>query len=187
MESLAGSHGGFPLRFRFLFIMVARSAFNPFPPIAFMKLLDYLDPSHIALNLGGSDKEEVLSALVKVVADQGTIAKPGLLFDSLMEREELGSTGIGHGVAIPHCRSKELTQPVVVFGRTESDVNFESIDGKAARIFFLLVAPENGENEHLHLLAKIARLMRDAVIRERLLALQTPAEVLELLGLHDLE
>ena len=152
-----------------------------------MKLLDYLDPSHIALKLGGVNKEEVLSALVKVMADQGTIARPGPLFDSLMEREELGSTGIGHGVAIPHGRSKELTQPVVVFGRTETEVNFESIDGKAARIFFLLVAPENGENEHLHLLAKIARLMRDAVIREQLLALQTTSEVLELLGQHDLE
>lgn len=152
-----------------------------------MKLLDYLHPSHIALQLGGENKEEVLSALVKVMADQGTIAKPGTLFDSLMEREALGSTGIGHGVAIPHARSKEITQPVVVFGRTELDVNFDSIDGKAARIFFLLVAPENGENEHLHLLAKIARFMRDAVIREKLLAFQSPAEILELLGQRDLE
>ena len=152
-----------------------------------MKLLDYLELSHIALKLGGDDKEGVLSALVKVMADQGTIAKPERLLDALMEREELGSTGIGHGVAIPHGRSKELTQPVVVFGRTEAEVNFASIDGKAARIFFLLVAPENGENEHLHLLAKIARLMRDAVIREQLLGLETPAEVLELLGRHDLK
>lgn len=179
--------GRFPPRCRFLFITVARTALNPLPPTAFMKLLDYLDPSHIALELSGDNKEEVLSALVKVMADQGTITKPGLLFDSLMEREELGSTGIGNGVAIPHGRSKELTQPVVVFGRTDAEVNFESIDGKTARIFFLLVAPETGENEHLHLLAKIARLMRDALIREQLLALQTPAEVLELLGRHDLE
>ena len=175
------------LGFRFLSLTVARTAFNPLPPIAFMKLLDYLDPSHIELKLGGDNKEEVLRALVQVMADQGTIAKPGHLLDSLMEREELGSTGIGHGVAIPHCRSKELARSVVVFGRTEAEVNFASIDGQTARIFFLLVAPENGENQHLHLLAKIARLMRDAAIRERLLALQAPPEVLELLGLHDLE
>lgn len=179
--------GWFPLRRRFLFITVARTTLNPLPPTAFMKLLDYLDPSHIALKLAGDNKEEVLKALVKVMADQGTIAQPGLLLDALMEREELGSTGIGHGVAIPHGRSKELARPVVVFGRTDSEVDFESIDGKTARIFFLLVAPENGENEHLHLLAKIARLMRNALIREQLLALKTPAEVLELLGRHDME
>lgn len=150
-----------------------------------MKLLEYLEPTNIALHLTGESKDEVLSALVAVLVGQGSITHSEPLLGALREREGLGSTGIGHGVAIPHARSKEVSRPVVVFGRSDAEVNFDSIDGKVARLFFLLVAPENGVNEHLHLLAKIARLMRDASTREKLLLLDSPADVLELLGQHD--
>lgn len=147
-----------------------------------MKLLDYLDPSLIDLHLQGRTKEQVLSSLVGLLADHGHITHRDELLESLLEREGLGSTGIGHGVAIPHGRCVDLAQPAIAFARTDDEVDFDSIDGQPTRMFFLLVAPENGSNEHLHLLARIARLVRDAETREQLLAMDSTEQVLALLG-----
>jgi fructose-specific phosphotransferase system IIA component len=145
-----------------------------------MKLLDYLDPALIDLHLQGATKEQILSNLVQLLAQRGKIQRIDTLLESLMEREGLGSTGIGHGVAIPHGRSRDVAAPAIAFARSEQEVDFDSIDGQPTRIFFLLVAPENGSNEHLHLLAKIARLMRDSETRESLLTLESGQQVLDL-------
>ncbi|MDH5753494.1 MAG: PTS sugar transporter subunit IIA [Deltaproteobacteria bacterium] len=145
-----------------------------------MNLMDYFDKSSINLALNGSSKEEILSELVDILVDKGVVSTKEKLYNSLLEREGLGSTGIGHGVAIPHGRSPELDQPAVALGRSVADVDFDAIDGHPTRIFFLLVAPENGTTQHLHLLAKIARLMKDAKTRKSLMEVQTPEEVLEL-------
>lgn len=150
-----------------------------------MKLLDYLEPALIDLHLSGRTKEEVLSNLVGLLAGQGKIQQRDALLESLLEREGLGSTGIGHGVAIPHGRCKDLAHPAIAFARSDHEVDFDSIDGEPTRIFFLLVAPENGSTEHLHLLARIARLMRDAATREQLLAMESGEQVLELFGARE--
>lgn len=147
-----------------------------------MNLLDYLDPASINLHMSSSSKEGVLSELVELVANTGSVTTKELLQDSLLEREGLGSTGIGHGVAIPHGRCAELTDPVIAFGRSNEDVNFDAIDGQPTRLFFLLVAPENGTTQHLHLLARIAKLMKVAETREQLLKLESVDEVLALLN-----
>ncbi len=146
-----------------------------------MFLMDYLQKNAINLALKSTSKERILSELVNILVENGIIQRQEDLLTALMEREGLGSTGIGHGVAIPHARSDEITQPAVVFGRSETEVDFDSVDGQPARIFFLLVAPENGETDHLHLLAKIARLVKDAQIREQLLDLDSPEAVVELI------
>jgi fructose-specific phosphotransferase system IIA component len=150
-----------------------------------MKLLDYLDPALIDLHLQGHTKEQILGNLVGLLAAHGRIQRRDALLEALLEREGLGSTGIGHGVAIPHGRCGDLSQPAIAFARSEQEVDFDSIDGLPTRIFFLLVVPENGSNEHLHLLAKIARLMRDAATRERLLAMDSTEQVLELFGAQE--
>lgn len=147
-----------------------------------MKLLDFLDSSLIDLHLSGTSKEQVLGRLVDLLINAGLVKQRDALLDALMEREGLGSTGIGHGVAIPHARTGELSKPAVAFARAEQEVDFDSIDGQPTRLFFLLVAPENGSNDHLHLLAKIARLMRDASTRERLLDVSGNEDVLSLLA-----
>lgn len=144
-----------------------------------MLLQDYLKAGAIRLGLKSATKEQVLADLVAVLVEAGTIADGPELLATLMEREGLGSTGIGHGVAIPHGRSKELAGPALALGRSETAIDFDSIDGEPARLFFLLVAPENGGNDHLHLLAKIARLVKDAKARTTLLELETPAQVAE--------
>ncbi len=150
-----------------------------------MHLLDYIDPARIDLHLEGGSKEEVLARLVELLVANGTVQHKDELLASLLEREGLGSTGIGHGVAIPHGRSRDLAQPAIAFARCEREVDFDAIDGQPTRMFFLLVAPENGSNEHLHLLAKIARLMRDASTREQLLQMDSVEQVLELFRAFD--
>jgi fructose-specific phosphotransferase system IIA component len=147
-----------------------------------MKLLDYLDSALIELHLQGDTKEQILDNLVGLLAKRGKIQRRDALLESLMEREGLGSTGIGHGVAIPHGRCRDVSKPAIAFARSEREVDFDSIDGQPTRIFFLLVAPENGSNEHLHLLAKIARLMRDSATRELLLTLDSTEQVMDLFG-----
>jgi fructose-specific phosphotransferase system IIA component len=150
-----------------------------------MKLLNYLDRSSIDLDLKGQTKEQVLSELVSLLVSKGFIKNGETLYESLLEREGLGSTGIGHGVAIPHGRCPEVAQPAIVFGRTREAIDFDAIDGQPSRLFFLLVAPENGSAAHLHLLAKIARLVKHAETRERLLTTDSPDQVLELIQGQD--
>ncbi|MDH4246343.1 MAG: PTS sugar transporter subunit IIA [Deltaproteobacteria bacterium] len=145
-----------------------------------MNLLDFLDPGAINLNLTGKDKETILSELVDILVARGMVNSKDTLVASLLEREALGSTGIGHGVAIPHGRSAELKNTVMALGRSHADVNFDAIDGQPTRLFFLLVAPENGTTQYLNVLAKIARLMKDAGSRKLLLEAQTPQQVLEM-------
>ena len=146
-----------------------------------MKLSEFVEPGWINLDLPGETKDGVLSALVNVLAEGGVIQQPAPLLNSLREREGLGSTGITHGVAIPHGRSPEISRPTLVIARSRAEVDFEAMDGEPTRLFFLLVAPENGASEHLHILARIARLVRHADCRNRLLTVQTPAEVLSIL------
>ena len=146
-----------------------------------MKLLEFLDADAINLNLKGTGKEAILGELVDILVKKGAVKSKPSLVASLIEREALGSTGIGHGVAIPHGRSAELETTVMAMGRSKQDVNFDAIDGQPTRLFFLLVAPENGTTQYLHVLAKVARLMKDEGSRRKLLESETPEQVLELI------
>lgn len=146
-----------------------------------INLLEYLDGPTIDLDLEASSKSEVLARLVDILVRNNILPADNSLLDALTEREGLGSTGIGHGVAIPHGRTAQIGKPTVVLGRTRQPIDFDAIDGQPTRLFFLLVAPENGNNDHLYLLAKIARLMKDSDTRAKLLLAETPETALELL------
>jgi len=146
-----------------------------------MPILKYLDPAAIDFGLKAQNREEVIRELAAILHRAGKIENPAALVEALLERESLGSTGIGHGVAIPHARSKEIGQTVIAIGRAETPVEFDAIDGKPTRLFFLLVAPQGGDNEHLFTLAKIARLIKDAKVREKLLNIESPQALLELI------
>jgi len=115
--------------------------------------------------------------------------KPQLDRDRLMavllERERLGSTGIGDGIAIPHGKMRDLDQLVLSFGRSSQGVDFESMDGKPVHLFFLLVAPENCAGIHLRALAKIARLLKNGTVRKKLGNVQGREEVYSVIQLED--
>jgi PTS system nitrogen regulatory IIA component len=149
-----------------------------------MKIMDIIDIDLINANLKARNKREVLGELADMVAK-----KEGLeirtLVPVLEEREKLGSTGIGDGIAIPHGKLRGLKKLVASFGRSSKGVDFESIDGKPAHLFFLLMAPENTAGMHLKALARISRLLKDTKFRERLLESKTTQEVYKVLQEED--
>jgi nitrogen PTS system EIIA component len=138
-----------------------------------MKILDILPKESIISELLGRSKREVLEELADALLKQKPQLDAAQVLDVLLERERLGSTGIGDGIAIPHGKIKDLDQLALSFGRSTAGVDFESMDGKPAHFFFLLVAPENCAGIHLRALAKIARFLKNSSIRKRLGAVQT--------------
>ena len=98
-----------------------------------------------------------------------------------MERERLGSTGIGDGIALPHGKLRELKRLLISFGRSINGLNFDSIDEEPAYLFFLLLAPENSAGKHLKALAKISRMLKDGNFRRRLMGAKSRAEVYKII------
>lgn len=149
-----------------------------------MKIMDIIDIDLINANLKAHNKREVLGELADMVAKkEGLDIK--VLIPVLEEREKLGSTGIGEGIAIPHGKLRGLKKLVASFGRSAKGINFDSIDGKPAHLFFLLMAPENTAGMHLKALARISRLLKDTKFRGRLLESKTTQEVYKVLQEED--
>jgi PTS system nitrogen regulatory IIA component len=146
-----------------------------------MKILDILPKESIISDLRGRTKREVLEELTDALLKQKPQLNRARVVEVLLERERLGSTGIGDGIAIPHGKVKDLDQLALSFGRSTAGVDFESMDGKPAHFFFLLVAPENCAGIHLRALAKIARLLKNSSVRKRLGVVQTQDEIYTIL------
>jgi PTS system nitrogen regulatory IIA component len=133
-----------------------------------MKILDVLLKEAILPDLKANDKKGVLEELVTPVARIADI-NHDYLVKVLMERERLGSTGIGEGIGIPHGKVKGLESLVLGFGLSKKGVDFDSMDGQPAHIFFLLLTPENSTGLHLKLLARISRILKNEPFKQRLL------------------
>jgi len=133
-----------------------------------MKILDVLPKETILADLKAADKKGILEELVTPVADIAGVSRE-ILLRVLLERERLGSTGIGGGIGIPHGKLKELEKLVLGFGLSRRGVDFESMDGRPTHIFFLLVTPENSTGLHLKLLARISRILKNDWFKERLM------------------
>ncbi len=144
-----------------------------------MKLADYLCESGILMNLTAGDKSEIIRNLVELLTKTTKISDAKNIIEMLEERERLKTTGIGSGIAIPHCKSSEVEEVCIVLGISKEGIDFQSLDGKPAHFFFLLVAPEKGGSEHLKASAKIVRLFREDALKEKLLSLDTSKEVLQ--------
>ena len=134
-----------------------------------MKVLEILNKKAILPELHGSSKTEILTELAAVLAEQNTSIRHEALVEALLEREKLGSTAIGEGIAIPHGKLPGLSSVIAAFGRSTAGVDFNSLDGSPTKLFFLLVAPEDSSGAHLKALARVSRLLRDTGFRERLL------------------
>ncbi len=144
-----------------------------------MKLSDYLCESGISINFAGNSKSEVIKNLVSILSETTQLTNGEKLVEMLEERENLKTTGIGSGIAIPHCKSSNVDKVHIIIGISKEGIDFQSLDNKPANIFFLLVAPETSGSEHLKASAKIVRLFREDSIREELLSLDTSSEVIE--------
>jgi PTS system nitrogen regulatory IIA component len=142
-----------------------------------MKLSEILRPEYIISNLKAHDKKGALEELSGVITDQEPSLNKGYLLQVLLERERLGSTGIGEGIALPHGKVNNLDRLLVSFGRSLEGLSFDSIDDQPAYLFFLLVAPENSAGAHLQALAKISRFLKDSSFRQRLMEAKSNDEI----------
>ena len=138
-------------------------------------------PELIFPDLPATDPEGVLRALAGRVAAAGQVRDGDELFQRLWEREQLGSTGIGQGVAIPHCKLKGLRHGVVAVGLVPAGVDFGAADGQPVKVFFLVVSPAESPAEHLQILAALSRWLKAGGHAGSLLALHDPVEVYDLL------
>lgn len=145
-----------------------------------MKLSDIVRPKKINLNLKAKTKEAVIEELVKMMRLSAPASKT--LVTTLLAREEAGSTGVGHGIAIPHCRSLVLSRVRVVIGRSKAGVPFKSIDRKRAKLFFLVVAPPVGDpSDYLIVLGQIAKVAQRLSKDRRLSKIRTAEELIDLI------
>ena len=145
-----------------------------------MELRQFFTEDAIDLALQGTTKDEILKELIALLKlDEKS---EGMLYKMLKRRENLGSTGIGRGIAIPHCRSLVVNKLRVAFGRKPAGVDFKAIDEKPVFFFFLIVAPPlEVSNQYLPVLGKIAQFSKEPDVPQRLLSLTQPAQFLALL------
>ncbi|HEX9646284.1 MAG TPA: PTS IIA-like nitrogen regulatory protein PtsN [Alphaproteobacteria bacterium] len=125
-----------------------------------MEIERLLSPDAVIANLKATSKKQALQELAKHAAGLTGLAERRI-FDVLLERERLGSTGVGHGVAIPHARMAELDRLFGLFARLEAPIDFDAVDEQPVDLIFLLLAPESAGADHLKALARISRLLRD--------------------------
>ncbi len=145
-----------------------------------MNLASLLDPERVNLDIKGRRKMDVLRGLVAMVKQEEG-ADP--LLQTLLKREELGSTGIGKGIAIPHGRSLLIDKLEIAVGRSTKGIDFNSIDKKPAHLFFLIMAPpQDRGNQYLMILGRVAMVCQELAKKKRLFDPQTPQEFIELVG-----
>ncbi len=134
-----------------------------------MKIDGLLQPEDILPSLAAETKDEALRELAAKVEEHHPLLDRTEVFRVLQERERLGSTGIGDGVAIPHGKLKRAGDLVLAFGRSKSGVDFDALDGRKVHIFFLLIAPEEAFGLHLKMLGRISRILKDPAVRKGLM------------------
>jgi len=152
-----------------------------------MKISEFLNPKAVSAHLKGGSKEEVIDELVGLLINAGAIDKKNKkkVFEVLMAREALGSTAIGQGIAIPHGKCDCVKKLVGCIGISKSGINFDSLDGEPAYIFFLLVAPIDSAGPHLKALARISRLLKDKFIRDSLKAINDDKDIVKIIQQED--
>lgn len=150
-----------------------------------MKLSELIDEDTLLPELKARDKKEVLEELVDALVRREPSIDKKALVKVLLERERLGSTGIGDGVAIPHGKFHGITHPILTLGRSRKGIDFESMDGEPAFLFFLLVAPENSASIHLKALARIAKILKNSSFRKVLMEAAGKRELYQMIIQND--
>jgi len=150
-----------------------------------MKITELLRNEFVLEQLEAKSKKEALAELAGLLAKGKSNCDFGAMLRVLLEREKLGSTGIGGGVAIPHGKLAGLDEILVAFGRSREGISFEALDGKPVHLIFLLMAPENSAGQHLRVLAKISRMLKDGGFRKKLLETRMHADLVRIIAEKD--
>jgi len=152
-----------------------------------MKITDFLSKKAIVMDIQSSKKEDVIKELVEALSEAGEIEKRSRnkIIEALLSRESLGSTAIGQGVAIPHAKSDCVEKLVAAFGLSRKGIDFDSLDGEPAHIFFLLLASQDSAGPHLKALARIARLLKDKYFRDSLRSCEDDKAIIKIINQED--
>lgn len=144
-----------------------------------MKLSRFLREDMVLLDIAARDRDGVLGEMARYLGGRGAINTADLLLSRLMERERMGSTALGSGVAVPHCRVEGLTSPVILLARSRKGVAFDALDGRPVHVFFLLATPPDKPSLNLQALAAVAKLVRQIPsFGKKILRAPTAAEIL---------
>ena len=147
-----------------------------------MKIHTLLSEEMVMPEITSADRNSALEEMVRFLKGKDKIRKDKELFEKLIQREKLGSTAIGDGIAIPHCKLKEAESPLLVLGISRKGVRFEALDGKPTHLFFLVISSPDDPGQSLQILASIAHLVRKAgALQKRILAAKNPRKILEII------
>lgn len=143
------------------------------------ELAEMINPACIELELEGKRKPDIIRELVDLVSRCEDRIDRDCLYDSLMRRESISTTGIGDGIAIPHCMTGQVENTRIAFGRKLDGARFDAVDNKPVSLFFLLVGPEGNPTRHLQVLSKLARYLHDPIFCQKLLDAESAGKVVE--------
>lgn len=144
-------------------------------------LNELLKQNFIIMSLKGNNKEEILRELTDRFYEKGLIEDKNSLFNTLIERENIATTGLGRHVGLPHARTNAVSKLHLVFARSEKGIDFKSLDKKKVFLFFLFVGPDDKNEEYIKILAKLSRLIRIKEVRESLISAKNEDEVLDII------
>lgn len=150
-----------------------------------MKIMDFLNEKAVSANLSATDKKGIIGELVDLLVKAGVIKDKETVVKVLLERESLGSTGIGQGIGIPHGKCDCVKELVSAFGISQKGVNFDALDGEPVHIFFLLLAPTESAGPHLKALARISRLLKDKYFRDMLKGAKDEKAIIKIIRQED--
>jgi len=146
-----------------------------------MRLTDVLKQEYIKIPLIGKDRDSTIEQLIDTLSGMNIIASKRPVFDAVLEREKLMTTGVGNGIAIPHCKHKDSPEFAVSLGVHPGGIDFQAIDKKPVKIVFLLVGPEHNPGLHIKLLSRISRLMSNEELRNQLQKCKSAEQAYELI------
>lgn len=144
-----------------------------------MKVSEYLQEEFCIIDLKSKDKEGAIKEIIDTLDKSSKVSNKKKLIKDVLEREKLGSTGIGKGIAIPHARTEAVHGFIVAFGKSDSGIEFNSLDGSKVNLIFLMGADPNELNLYLRLLAELSKLLMNNYFRQSLILAKSPAEIIE--------
>ena len=150
-----------------------------------MKITDILKKEHIIDNLVSTDKASTLEEISSFLKNKGLVSNKETLLNALIGRELLGSTGIGENVAIPHAKISEIDQIITMFGRSIEGIEFDSLDKKPVHFIYLVLAPMNSSGQHLKVLARISRLLKNKPLRESIISATETNQIYSIIADED--
>lgn len=150
-----------------------------------MKITELVNEQRITEQLEAKTKADVLNELAALLDRDGKLLDRDVFLQSIVAREQQGSTGIGYGIASPHGKSTAVKKPAIAFGRSLEGVDFDSLDGQPAKLFFMIAVPEQSDNLHLQTLAKLSRKLMHESFRDELMQAKTKGDILRALSKMD--